>query len=174
MENKKAQIQGVVLAVITLLIVGIILVFMNHMDKAIYQSFDDNFASNPELNNTEAHTVVKQLNAIEGTNIWDYVFLAVFIGMFIQMIILAFASKTNVLFFWIYTLLGLIVLIVGTAVSNMWQQVASDPTLATTITRFPITNTILGSYFPTIVTGFIFLGMIFIFGKFPGETGGKR
>lgn len=174
MINKKAQIQGVVLAVITLLIVGIILVFMNHMDKAIYQSFDNNFASNPELNNTEAHQVVQRLNEIEGTNIWDYVFLAVFIGMFIQMIILAFASKTNVLFFWIYTLLGLIVLIVGTAVSNMWQQVASDPTLATTITRFPITNTILGSYFPTIVTGFIFLGMIFIFGKFPGETGGKR
>jgi len=172
--NKKAQIQGVILAVITLLIVGIILVFMNHMDKAIYQSLDDNFAENPELNNTEAHEVVQKLNKVEGTRIWDYVFLAVFIGMFIQMIILAFASKTNVLFFWIYTLLGLIVLVVGTALSNMWQQVASDSTLVTTITRFPITNTILGSYYPTIITGFIFLGMIFIFGKFPGETGGKR
>jgi hypothetical protein len=174
MISKRGQIQGVILAVITLLIVGIILVFMNHMDKAIYQSLDDNFASNPELNNTEAHEVVQKLNKVEGTRIWDYVFLAVFIGMFIQMIILAFASKTNVLFFWIYTLLGLIVLVVGTALSNMWQQVASDSTLATTITRFPITNTILGSYYPTIITGFIFLGMIFIFGKFPGETGGKR
>lgn len=168
--NKKAQIAGVILAIVTLFIVAIILIFTNTLDKQIYDKFDKYMNESTSYNNTEAHQVVRDLQKVEGSKIWDWVFLAVFIGMFIQMIVLAFASRTNVLFFWIYVILAMIILIVGTILSNIWQEVAVQPAFAESILRFPITNTILGSYYPTIITGFIFLGMIFIFGKFPGQT----
>jgi hypothetical protein len=170
MMNKRGQIAGVILAVVTLFTIGIILLFMNHLNKQVYDKFDTYMENTPKYNGTEAHDVVVKLQDVEGSRIWDYVFLAVFIGMFIQMIVLAFASRTNVLFFWIYALLSMIILIIGTVLSNIWQEIASQPEFATTMTRFTITNTILGSYYPTIITGFIFLGMIFIFGKFPGQT----
>ena len=170
MLNKKAQIVGVILAVVTLFIVAIILLFMNTLNKEVYDKFDKYMNDSPSYNQTEAHDVVKKLQKVEGSLIWDYVFLAILIGMFIQMIILAFASRANVLFFWIYVLLAMVILVIGTVLSNIWQEVAVQPAFAESILRFPITNLVLGSYYPTIVTGFIFLGMIFIFGKFPGQT----
>lgn len=168
--HKKAQIAGVILAVVTLFIVAIILLFMNTLNKQVYDKFDKYMNDTPKYNGTEAHDVVQKLQKVEGGKIWDYVFLALFIGMFIQMIVLAFASRTNVLFFWIYVILALIILVIGTVLSNIWQEVAVQPTFAESILRFPIANTILGSYYPTMITAFIFLGMIFIFGKFPGQT----
>ena len=168
--NKRGQVAGVILAVVTLFIVGIILLFMNHLDKQIYDKLDTFMEGNDKYNATEAHDVVQQLQGVEGSRIWDYVFMAVLIGMIIQMVILAFASRTNVLFFWIYTILSLVVLLLGAILSNIWQEVAAEPEFATTLTRFPITNTVLGSYYPTIITGILFFVMIFIFGKFPGQT----
>ena len=170
MMHKKGQIAGVILAVVTIFVIAIILLFMNHLNKTVYDKFDEYMEDDASLNNTEAHIVVEKLQDVEGGHIWDYAFLAIFIGMLIQMIVLAFASRTNVLFFWIYVLLGIIILIVGTVLSNIWQEVASNPVFAESILRFPITNTILGSYYPTFITGFLFFGMIFIFGKFPGQT----
>lgn len=168
--NKKAQITGVILAVVTLFIVAIILLFMNRLDKEVYDKFDEYMNETPRYNNTEAHDVVEKLQEVESGKIWDYVFLAIFIGMLIQMIVLAFASRTNVLFFWIYVIIGIVILMISVVLSNIWQEVAAEPAFAESILRFPITNTILGSYYPTIITGFIFFGLIFIFGKFPGKT----
>jgi hypothetical protein len=168
--NKKAQVAGTILAVVTLFIVAIILLFMNHMNKQVYDKFDEFMNDSSTYNNTEAHDVVRELQDVEGSSIWDYVFLAVFVGMIIQMVVLAFASRTNVLFFWIYVILALVVVVLGSILSNIWQEVAAEPAFTETLTRFTITDTILGSYYPTIITGIIFFAMIFIFGKFPGQT----
>ena len=170
MLNKKAQVTGIILAVVIIFIVGILLLFLSHLNKEVYDKFDKYFEQDVELNNTEAHQTVEKLQEVEGSRIWDYAFLAIFIGMIIQMIVLAFASRTNVLFFWIYVLLGIVILIISVVVSNVWQEIAQQSEFATTILRFPITNTILGTYYPTFITGFLFLGLIFIFGKFPGQT----
>lgn len=170
MLNKRGQIEGVILAVITLFVIGIILLFMNHMNKQVYDKFDKYMEESPDYNNTEAHQVVEKLQDVEGGRIWDYAFLAIFIGMFIQMIVLAFASRTNVLFFWIFALLSIVILMLGVILSNIWQEIVAEPEFATTISRFTITNTILGTYYPTIITGLVFFGLIFLFGKFPGQT----
>lgn len=168
-QNKKGQLVSIILVVITLFIIGIILFFFNHMNKQVYDSLDEYFEGNADLNNTEAHTAVEDLQGVEGSNIWDYAFLAIFIGMMIQMLLFSFASRQNVAFFWLFVVMGILVLIIGTALSNVWQEMAANPEFATTLTRFTITNTILGTYYPTIITGIMFLGLIILFGKFPGQ-----
>lgn len=167
-KNKKGQIQGMIIAVITIFIIALILFFMNHLNKKFYDEFDEYFEGDAELNNTVAHTTLEDLQGVEGSRIWDYAFLAIYVGLLIQMLIFSFASRTNVAFFWIYALLGIITLIVGTMLSNIWQEIAVNPEFAETITRFTITNTLLGTYYPTIITGILFLTMIITFGKFPG------
>ena len=167
-ENKRGQIQGVILAVITIFILGIIIFFLNHMNEKVYSKFDEYFEKNTKLNNTEAHETVKDLQRTEQSRIWDYAFLAIYIGIMIQMLVFAFASRTNVVFFWIFVLFGIVILIVGTMLSNIWQEVATNPEFSETIQRFSITNTILGDSFPIIITGILFLAMIIMFGKFPG------
>lgn len=167
-NQKKGQFSSVILAVVTLFIIGILLFFFNHMNEQMYGSLNDYLEGDPNFNNTEAQQVAEELQGIEQSRIWDYAFLAIFIGIIIQMVILSFATRINVAFFWIFVLLGIIVLIVGTVLSNVWQELSTDPEFATTITRFTITNTVLGTYYPTIVTGIIFIMLLFLFGKFPG------
>lgn len=167
-HNKKGQFMSVLIAVVTIFVVAMILIFMNHVNEKLYGALEENFEDNADLNATEADQTLEKLHDIEQTNIWDWAFLAIFIGLMIQMLIFSFASKTNVAFFWIFVILGIIILIVGVVLSNTWQKLAENSEFADTILRFPITNTILGSGYPMIVVGIIFLTMIVLFGKFPG------
>ncbi len=151
-------------------IVGIILLFFNRLNENLYSELDEYFEKS-DRNQSEAHLATKSLLEIERSNIWDWVFLAIFIGLMMQMLIFSFASRTNIAFFWIFVLLGLIILIIGVVLSNVWQEFAEVSTFSETILRFPITNTLLGTYFPMAIVAILFLGMIVMFGKFPGQEG---
>ena len=167
--EKKGQFQSMVLIVISIFIVAVVLLFMNHMNVEIYSSLDEYFLTSDDYNQTEAHNVTTQLLDLEKTNMWDWAFLAIFIGLVIQMLLLSFASRVNVAFFWIFVLLSILILIIGVILSNIWQEIAANPEFATTILRFPIANTLLGTFYPTAITAILFLGMIILFGKFPGQ-----
>lgn len=143
---------------------------MNKLNQQVYSELDE-YIEGSNYNNTEAHQATEELLEIEESNIWDWVFLAVFIGMMIQMLVFSFASRINIAFFWVFILMAIVILIVGVVLSNIWQEVASNPEFTDTIARFPITNAILGTYYPTVIVAILFLGMIVLFGKFPGREG---
>ena len=151
-------------------IIGIILFFLSHLNLQIYDKFDDFFETS-KYNDTEAHQALEKLQVLEGSHVWDYAFLAIFIGLMLQMLIFSFATRINIAFYWIFALVGIIILIVGVILSNIWQEIASQPMFAETILRFPITNSLLGTYYPIAVVAILFLGMIILFGKPPKREG---
>ena len=167
MKNKRGQFQSILLAVITIFIIGIILFFFNHMAKQVYDSFDDYFEDS-DYNDTEAHQALEKIQAVEGSNIWDWAFLAIFIGLIIQIVMFSFATRINIAFYWIMIIIDLPILIVGVVLSNVWQSLAANAEFTTTILRFPITNLLLGTYFPIAITILIFIASIILFGKRPG------
>lgn len=168
-NNKRGQVESIILAIITIFILGLIIFFFSNLNKQLYDALDVNFEANPTLNDTEAHQTLQNIRDVEGSNLWDWGFLAIFIGINIQMVIFSFASRQNLAFFWLFVIIGLVVLLLGVILSNIWQGVVANPEFATTLLRFPITNAIIGSYFPTIITGVFFLTLIVLFGKFPGR-----
>ena len=165
--HKKAQFESYLLAVITIVIVGIILLFFNHVADSFYSGFDQYFQQSPDYNNSEAHQSIVQIQDVENSA-WDYVFLAIFIGIIIQILMFSFASRINAAFYWLMIIIDIPILIVGVILSNVWQEIAANPEFAVTITRFPITNTLLGTYFPVAVVSLLFLAMVVLFGK-PSE-----
>ena len=171
LKDKRGQFLSILLVVVTIVIIGIIIFFFNHMNAKIYDSLDKYLEGKTKYNNTEAQQTAEKLSGLETSRMWDWVFFAIFIGLVIQMLFFSFASKTNVAFFWIFVIMGIIILIVGVSLSNIWQDTVAQAEFATTIARFPITNAILGTYFPTIIVGVLFLGIIILFGKFPGQGG---
>jgi len=168
-KNKKGQVETIILAIVTLFIIGIIIFFMSHVNEELYSALADNFEANPDLNATEAHEAVKTFEEVEQGSIWDYAFLAIFLGLMIQMLIFSFASRSNIAFFWIFVIIGIVSLMLGVMLSNIWQGVANNSEFAGTVARFPIMDSLLGSYFPLVVVTIIFLFMIVFFGKFPGQ-----
>ena len=169
LKNKRGQVESIILVVVTIFIIGIIVFFMNHVNEKVYTALDVNFEANADLNDTEAHKAVQAFQEVEQGSIWDFAFLAIFIGLMIQMLIFSFASKANIAFFWIFVIIGIISLVLGVMLSNIWQGVAANGEFVSTVARFPIMDALLGSYFPLIVTAFMFMMMIVLFGKFPGQ-----
>ena len=105
------------------------------------------------------------------SKMWDYAFLGIFMGCMIAIGVSAYAVRISPIFYWVYGLMSLFVLAMGVLLSNAWQELAAEPEFAVTLTRFTIMNTMLGSWFPTIVTAIIILFMIVLFGKSPGQEG---
>lgn len=162
--NKKAQFESKLLAIILIVVVGIIFFFFNHVNNQLYQSFDEYFNESDSYNNSYAQEANRKVLLVE-QSVWDWAFLAVFIGIIIQIVLFSYATRINVAFFWLMVLLDIPIMIVAVVLSNVWQEIAADPTFAETITRFPITDAILGSYFPTAALFLIFIGSIVLFGK---------
>ena len=165
--NKKGQFESVLLVVISLFIVAILIFFLTHVTNDIYDSLD-NYFEETEWNGTQADVALTKITTLN-QSIWDWAFLAIFIGFMIQMLLLSFASRANVAFFWIFVLLGMLILIVGVTLSNIWQDTVANDVFTTTLTQFPITNALLGSFFPMVIVAILFLGMIILFGKPPGQ-----
>lgn len=167
MMNKKAQFEDKLLAIVTIFIIGVILLFFNVLSDKLYSGFDDYFNETAAYNESEARTSLAKIHTTDNS-IWDWAFLAIFAGLIIQIILFAFATRINLAFYWILLLLDIPLLVVGVVLSNTWQVISTNPQLAESIARFPITNTLLGTYYPMITVIIIFLSSIILFGKRPG------
>jgi len=168
MINKKAQFASILLVIITIFIIGIILFFFNRLNNELYDSLDEYFNDSEDYNQSEAHQAVQDIRTVENS-VWDYAFLAIFIGLLIQIVMFSFATRINIAFFWIMIIINIPLLIVGVVLSNIWQEVVANAEMVTTLARFPITNTLLGTYYPMVLTILFFLVAIVLFGKRPGE-----
>ena len=166
--NKKAQFESRLLAVILIFVIGIILIFFNLLNNEIYDSLDEYFNKTTSINTSEAQAAISKIQDVENSA-WDYGFLAMFMGIAIQIIMFSFATRVNIAFYWLLVLIDIPVLIVGVVLSNIWQEVASDPQFATTIARFPITDAILGTYYPIAIMFILFISSVFLFGKKPSQ-----
>jgi len=124
--NKKAQFETKLLAIVMIVIFGIIFFFFNMLNNKLYGSLDEYFNDSEDYNNSEAQDATRKLIGVENS-VWDYAFLAIFIGFIIQIIIFSFATQINIVFFWLMVILDIPILIVGVVLSNVWQGMVENP-----------------------------------------------
>lgn len=167
MKNKQGDIESIIYIVIFLFVLGIVLFFVSHINNELYSELNSSLHDS-DRNTTQTEEVIKQVNT-SNSIVWDYAFLGLFIGSLIAIGLSAYAVRISPVFYWVYGIMSLIVLGVGTILSNIWQDTVADPEFTTTLLRFPITNSLLGTYYPVIVTGIIIFSMLLIFGKPPSR-----
>lgn len=166
--NKKGQFESALLGIVLIFVVAIIFFFSLRVTDELYQGLDDYFNDSSDYNSSEARDSLQRVQRVNQSS-GDWIVFAVFIGVIIQMALLSFATRINVAFYWIFAMISIVILIVGTILSNIWQEMASNAQFADTIGYFPITNTLLGSYYPTVIVGIILIFMIVLFGKPPSS-----
>lgn len=165
--NNKGQVQTFIFVIASIFAVAVILFFFNHLFDTIYTEFD-NYLGDSEYNDSEAHQAL-QTYQIATNSAWDYAFLGITIGYLLLLIITAFSTRISVVFYWIYILFSLVGFLVGILLSNTWQAISSEPVFAETLARFPITDLLLGTYFPTFMILILSIFLIVLFGK-PGGS----
>lgn len=171
MENKRGDIQSIIYITMFLVIVGIVIFLISHTNIELFTELQD-VLNNSDYNSTEAYTQATNFKDVNQSRLWDYAFLGLFFGSLIAIGLSSYAVRISPIFYWVYAVLSLVVLTLGTILSNLWQSISSDPEFATTITYFPIMNTLLGSYYPIIVTAIVIIAMMVLFGKPPGQQEG--
>lgn len=168
--NHRGDIPSLIYAVLVIAALGIMLLFWNHFSDAFYTATDNAYGSGSlgvNYNNSVAQTTLQEINNAENST-YDYVFLFFAVGMILTLGIFAYSTRISVVFFWIYGIMAMIVMVIAVVMSTLWQSIAKNPEFATTITRFPITNAILDTYYPTFTLALVLLVMILLFGK-PSE-----
>lgn len=165
--NKKADFASLVYIVIFIFIIGVVFFFVSKLTNEIFSELEVNI--NSSYSNTEAISALQDIKS-SNQSAWDYAFLGIFLGSLIAVGIMAYSVRISPVFYWIYGLMSLFILGLGVILSNIWQDLAAEPDFATTLSQFPITNTLLGSYYPLAVVAIIMIMMIILFGKPPGTN----
>lgn len=169
LNKKGADPQSVIIAIISLFVAGIIIVLFSNMFGQIYDQVDVFLNESDGLGGAEAQEAIQEINLVEHSA-WDYAIIVFVIGYLLVLGFTAFATRISNFFLFVYIILAMIGLFLGVIFANTWQTMAETPAMTETIARFPITNAILGSYFPTVVLAIIVISMILLFGKpFGGE-----
>lgn len=169
--NKKGDIPSILLIIVSLAIVGLIIFFISHVSDDFYSAFDNYFEnSSAGLNDSTAHETLQKIQATN-RSVWDFAFLGIVMGYFLALMLTMFSTRISPVFYWIYALVAIVGLVLATILSNIWQGAVENPEFAVTITRFPMMNTILGTYYPIFITVVIVLAMVLLFGKNPSEGG---
>lgn len=165
--NKKGDIPTLFFIIVGIFVVGMIIFTITHFTRQLYSGIDNVFDRNTRYNNSEAHLALNRVETFE-RSIWDYVFLAFAIGYVLTLALLSYSTRVNNVFFWLFTVASLFGLFLGVVLSNTWSSYANNPEFATTLVTFPITNAILGNFYPIFVTMMIAMFLVMLFGKFGG------
>lgn len=165
-KNKRGDIESMLYIVVMLFVIAIAFLFISNLNHEIFTELQSN------INGTYEGTVaVSTLSEVSSKDqvIWDYAFIGVFVGCLLAVGLSAWGIRVSPIFFWIYVLMSMFILGAGVILSNVWQDVAADADFASTIARFPMTNMLLGSYYPLVVVAIMIISLGLLFGKPPQE-----
>jgi len=125
---------------------------------------------NSDLNNSQLS--LNALNASDTiTASFNYVYLVVFVGLIIGILISSAMIPVNKIFIPIYIILFIIEIVIGAIMNNLYEAFKADPNLAATAATFTFGNTVIENYIPIVIAVGI-LSFILIFGK--TRTSGER
>lgn len=169
--NKKGDIASIIYILAMLLVIAFVMVFGNKFMHDYTTKTEAILNSSSEFQNSSAITALQTIRSTDDV-VWDWAFLAIYVGGVASLIFSSYLTRISGLFYWFYIVMSLIALTVGVMLSNAWQKAVENPILTDVVARFPITNFLLGTYAPLAVTAMILLTALFLFAKTPENSGG--
>jgi len=164
MMNKRGSIEDSILIVILLFITALVFVFAYVINGAI------STAAIPAFENISAGSSVGFV-AVNGIfdNTMNYIFLAVFFGLLISLIITSFLTPTHPIFFIFAIIIFIALVLVSVVLSNAYEAITSSATFTSAVSHMPIMDYIM-LHLPLIAIVVGILAAIIIFSR-AGQPG---
>lgn len=159
--------EDIVVIAVVLMLAGVGVFIVGYVGSTAATSI----AAQPVVN--ESSYAVTAFNALDSaTQRFDILFLAVFIGLTLGLIILSWFVPTHPIFYIAYFLVIIVAVIVSAIMANVWELVANHSALVAMLLQFPITNHVLTNL-PIYIAVIGFTGITTMFAKpyIMGETG---
>jgi len=164
MKNKKGVIEGVFVFAVIMVTLAIFILLI----AKVVPSITNEFRKTAINNSAEARTALSWSDKIVGR--LDTVFMIIFIGLIMGILISSYFISTNKIFIPIYIILFGFTIIVGVILHNMYEAFKTSSDLATSSATYPMMNAIIGNYVIVLIVVGI-LSMILMFGKPSGGSG---
>ena len=166
--NKKGSIEDSIFVIILLFIVAIFLIIMYVVSGAI------SAAAIPAFENVSAGSSVGMVSV---NNIFDntmnYVYLAIFFGLIISLVVTSFLTPTHPIFFIFAILIFIGLMIASVALSNIYEAMTSSATFTAAVAHMPIMDYIM-LHLPLIAIVIGVLSAIIIYSRAGSPSGGMQ
>ena len=103
-------------------------------------------------------------------NTWDYVFLTVFIGVVLGILIISFVLATQPVFFFVFMLVVVVLGALAGYIANAFDEIILNPLIGASAGSFPILSFIMSNYLLFIVVTIML--MLVVFYAKPNQGGG--
>lgn len=138
MKNKRGSIEDSIYIVIFLFITALVFLFAFVINNAISTTAAPAF---------EAVAAGSSIGMTTVDSIFDhtinYVYLAVFFGLLISLIVTAFLTPTHPIFYLFAILIFIGLMLVSVVMSNMYEAITADATFTSAVTAMPIMDYIM-------------------------------
>jgi len=152
-------VEDIILVAVLLMVVGSGLFIVGFVGS----TFSDNIVLQSSVN--ESSHAVAVFEAVGDTSeSFDKLFLALFIGLVLSLIILSWLIPAHPIFYIGYFITMLLSVIVSALMSNVWEAMSNTSKLSTMLVHFPIMNHVL-LYLPLYSAVVGFIGVTIMFGK---------
>jgi hypothetical protein len=151
--------RDIILIAILLLVSGVVL-FTSHYITNTYMEI----AKNNEILNSSQQAVDVYNKMESETARWDYIFMAIFVGLVIGVLVTGWLVAGNQLFMFLYMTFMVIAVIISPIMSNTYESVTTSAVFGSTTDAFPITNFIMDKL-PIFISAIGFLGFTVMFAK---------
>jgi len=166
--NKKGSIEDSILIIILLFITALVFVFAYVINGAISSVAAPAF-ENVTPGSSIGFTAVDSIFE----NTLNYVYLAVFFGLIISLIITSFMTPTHPIFYVFAIIIFFALIIVSVVLSNTYELITSSATFTAAVSDLPIMNYImLNLPLVAIVVGILAAIIIFSRAGNPQSGGG--
>jgi len=162
--DKRGSIEDSVFIVILLFITALVFIFAFVINNAISS------AAAPAFENASAGSSIG-FTVVDGIfdNTLNYIYLAVFFGLVISLVVTAFLTPTHPIFFIFAIFVFIALMIVSVALSNMYSAITASATFTSATSHMPILDYIM-THLPLVAIVIGVLAAIIIFSR-SGQPG---
>ena len=162
--NKRGSIEDSIFVVILLFITALVFIFAYVINNAI---------STAAIPAFEAASAGSSVGMVAVNSIFDntinYVYLAVFFGLIISLIVTAFLTPTHPIFYIFSIIIFMAMTLISVVLSNMYESITSSATFTSAVNHLPIMNYIMLNL-PLIAIVIGVLAAIIIFSRAGSST----
>ena len=173
--NKKGQFTDLFLFMIVALVILFVSGLFIYMGIRVNDQLDDSFEEMDKSDNVN-YTEIKD-NTFGDVNIafnsLYWLTILMIVGMMLSIFIGSYMVTTRPIFFVPYFFIVIIAVLVSVGISNAYQEVATNPTLASTFAGFVGSNFLMFNL-PVWMTVIGFVGGIIMFVKMKSQEGGGQ
>lgn len=161
--NKRGVIQDTIYFTIMLFVIAITLLVI----YVAYDNISDALQGNSQIPQDDKDRFTEGADEFPST--WDYVFLTIFIGVVLGVLIISYVLATQPVFFFIFMFVVIVLGALAGYIANAFDEIILDPVLGASALSFPILSFIMSNYLLFIVV--VVMLMLIVFYAKPNQGG---